>query len=71
MSARPTLDDTLHPAQIAAFRRMSPAEKLDLAMSLYWTARTLKADWLRQQHPDWTEDEVQAKVREIFLLATT
>jgi hypothetical protein len=65
------MNDTLHPAQVAAFRRMSAAQKLDLAMSLYWTARNLKADWLRQRHPDWTEAEVQAKVKEIFLLATT
>lgn len=63
--------DDLHPAQIAAYRRMTPRQKLDQAMAMYWQARALKADFLRQQHPEWTEDEVQARVREIFLLATT
>jgi hypothetical protein len=65
------MDDELHPAQIAAYRRMTPQQKLNQAIAMYWSARRLKADFLRQQHPDWTEAEVQAAVREIFLLATT
>jgi hypothetical protein len=39
--------------QIEIFKKMSPAEKLKLSMRLYWSARQLKASWLRQQHPDW------------------
>lgn len=63
--------DELHPAQIAAYRRMTPRQKLDQAMAMYWQARALKASFLRQQHPDWSEEAIQARVREIFLLATT
>ncbi len=59
----------LHPAQIEAFRRMSPAEKLALAARLWFEARELKAAALRARHPEWTEDEVQRKVRDVFLHA--
>jgi hypothetical protein len=64
-------EPVLHPAQVAAYRRMTAREKLDQAMALYWSARELKTHWLREQHPEWTEAELQARVREIFLLATT
>jgi hypothetical protein len=65
------MDDALHPAQIAAYRRMNPAEKLAQFHALYWSARALKTDWVRQQHPEWSEAQVEAQVTEIFLLATT
>jgi hypothetical protein len=57
--------------QIEIFKKMSPAEKLRLSMSLYWSARRLKASWLRQQHTDWTEEQVQNEVTEIFKNART
>jgi len=51
------------------FRNMSPQRKLELAFGLRDTAKKLKAMGLRQAHPDWTEQQVQDKVREIFLYA--
>lgn len=57
--------------QIEIFKKMSPADKLRAATQLYWSARRLKAAWLRQQHPDWTEEQVQLKVTEIFRNART
>ena len=48
---------------------MTPEQKLKVAMDLYRSARELKAAGLRSQHPDWSESEVQEKVREIFLYA--
>ncbi|MBM3288581.1 MAG: hypothetical protein FJY92_00370 [Candidatus Hydrogenedentes bacterium] len=41
---------------------MTPAQRLEAAARLYWGARELKAAWLRQQHPEWAEEQVQ-KVR--------
>ena len=64
-----TLD--IHPEQVRIFRTMSPEQKLDLALRLYHSARGLKAAALRHRHPDWDEEEVQAKLREIFLYART
>ena len=64
-------DESLHPAQIEAYRRMTPEQKIAQFQALYWQARALKAAWLRERHPEWTEAAIQARVREIFLLATT
>jgi len=50
---------------------MTPEQKLMIAANLYHAARALKSAGLRDQHPDWSEKEIQEKVREIFLYATT
>jgi len=55
--------------QIDIYRKMTPGQKWQAARDLYWSARRLKAAWLRQIHPDWTEEQVQNEVREIFLYA--
>ena len=51
--------------------KMSPGEKLEVAMLLYYSARELKAAGLRADHPDWDEKQVQQAVREAFLYART
>ena len=53
------------------FKKMTPEQKLKAAMRLYWSARRLKAAWLRRQNPDWTEEQVQKEVTEIFKNART
>jgi hypothetical protein len=45
---------------------MTPTEKLRAAQQLRDSAWSLKAAWLRQKHPDWTEVKVQAEVRKSF-----
>ena len=59
------------PEYLAALRKLGGAEKLRTAAMLYWGARRIKAARLRELHPDWTERQVQDKVKEIFLHATT
>jgi len=61
----------MHPEQIRIYRAMPPAKKLDLVAGIYWAARDLKAAGLRAQHPDWSEEQVRKKVRELFLYAVT
>ncbi|OYW75053.1 MAG: hypothetical protein B7Z37_15030 [Verrucomicrobia bacterium 12-59-8] len=61
----------LTPEYIATLRRMTGAQKLRTAFQLYWSARRLKAARLRQQHPDWSEEQVQQRVKEIFMYAVT
>jgi hypothetical protein len=50
---------------------MTPEQKLKVLLSLYYSARKLKLAGLREQHPDWSEDKLRDKVREIFLYART
>lgn len=48
-------------------RNMTPARRLEIAQGLYETAWEIKKSGLRIQHPDWTEEEIAAKLRRIFL----
>ena len=49
----------------------SPAEKLAIAERLLVMARDVKAASLHAFHPDWSEEQIARKVREIFLAART
>ena len=62
-------DEQTSAEQIEAFRRMPPERRLALAEQLYWSARELKAAWLRAQHSDWSEAQVAQEVTRIFLHA--
>lgn len=64
-------DEKPDPRQIEIYRRMPPEKRWELAAQLYWTARELKASALRAEHPDWTESQVAAEVRRLFLHART
>jgi len=46
-------------------------QKLEAVHNLYWTARELKAAFIRSTHPSLSEKEVQDKVKKIFLYATS
>ena len=61
----------MHPEQKRIYQSMKPEQKLKIAANLYRHARALKVAGLRDQHPDWSEKEIQEKVREIFLYAIT
>ena len=50
---------------------MSPSRKLEIGAEIYWFARRLKAAGLRKLHPDWTEEQIAAEVRRIFMYART
>jgi hypothetical protein len=63
--------DRLDPVQIEIFKKMSPWQKLELSARLYFEARHLKAIGLRMQHPDWSEEQIEHKVTEIFMNART
>lgn len=47
--------------------KMTPEQKLNAMMDLYWSARELKAAYIRSIHPDWSEEQVQREVREAFM----
>ncbi|HMP82842.1 MAG TPA: hypothetical protein PKA41_09095 [Verrucomicrobiota bacterium] len=61
-----TPDDDPSPEQIAILRQMSPGRRLEIAEQMYWSARRMKAAWLRTLHPDWSDAEVEAEVTRIF-----
>lgn len=64
-------DEQYSPEQIAALRAIPGEQRLRVMHQLYRTAWKLKAAGLRDQHPDWTEEQIDDGVREIFLHART
>ncbi|MGM0576096.1 MAG: hypothetical protein ACQEXJ_10245 [Myxococcota bacterium] len=61
----------MHPKQLEALKRMTPARKLELAAQLREEAWALKAAALRARYPEWPEERVHDEVRELFLHART
>jgi hypothetical protein len=55
---------------LAIVRRLTPAEKLAVAWRLRETAWQLAAAGIRMRQPGLSEDDVQARVREMFLRAS-
>ena len=53
----------------ASYRRMTFEQKLDIAFDMYRAAWNIKFEWLKKQHPGWTDEEVEAKTDEIFFYA--
>lgn len=49
---------------IRILRAMTPEQKLRAAEGLYDSARELKAAVLRQDHPEWTEAQIDGAVRD-------
>jgi len=60
-----------HDIQKKRFQSISPAQKLQLSLDLNFSARKVKAAFLKSQHPEWTDRQIADKVREIFLYART
>lgn len=52
--------------QIEIYRRMTPGRRLEVAEQLYWSARRMKAAWIRSLNPAWPEEQVEAEVKRIF-----
>lgn len=49
------VDDIMVPI----LRAKTPAERLDMAAEMWRFARDLQLDFVRHQHPDWTEVQIQ------------
>jgi hypothetical protein len=63
--------DQVSPEYREILRRLSGEQKLRTSFSLYWEARRVKAAGLREQHPDWSDAQIDQRVKEIFMYAVT
>lgn len=52
--------------QTERFRAMSADEKVRLSQALWVEARNVMAAGVRAQHPEWGDDQVAARVRELM-----
>jgi hypothetical protein len=57
--------------EIKIFSSMPPAEKLRLVAAIHMQAREWKRAAFRAQRPDWTEEKIARRVKEIFLYGTS
>ena len=61
----------MHPEQIKIYKAMTPAQKLDVSIKLYQSAKAIKKAAIKQQHPEWSEKKIKKLVNDIFLYART
>lgn len=64
-------DELPSPEQIEIYRTMPPEKRYELGRRLYWSVRHHKTEFLRKQHPEWTQEQLKTAVREIFARAGT
>lgn len=60
-------DEPMHPLQVAHYRRMTVAQKLDALAQMYQMGRALAVAGVRMRHPDWDDEAVERQVREQML----
>jgi hypothetical protein len=55
----------------AALRSVSFEQKLRVSEDLRALAWLLQANAVRREHPEWSDDQVEQQVREVFLRVST
>jgi hypothetical protein len=55
--------------QAAALREMSVEDKVRISEALWEEAREVTAAGVRGRHPEWSEDRVAARVRDLLSAA--
>ena len=65
------MNESIHPVQLEGFRRMTPAQKLQMVADLYYAGIQLKTAGLRMSHPDWSEERLDFEARRSLLYAGT
>ena len=65
------MSENLHPEQIKALRRMTPAKRVEIGLQFIRAMRRLKASALRAQHPEWTRAQLAEALRRFTLHART
>ena len=61
-TTRPLRIEVIDDDLVDALRDKTPAERIQMIGAANRTARLLASAGVRFQHPDWTEEQVQAEV---------
>ena len=65
------MSEGLHPAQIDALRKLTPAQRLELGLGFIEQMRDLRAAMLRKEHPEWNERQLAEALRDFVLHASS
>lgn len=63
--------EPLHPMQLEALKKATPAQKLEMAARLYEAGIRLRMEGLRMAHPDWPQEKLERAARRALLYAGT
>ena len=66
MKARDTSIDAM-AAQVAAYRAMGPARRVELAVAMSEEAREISRAGIRARHPEYSQTEVECALRRLVL----
>jgi len=55
--------EPIHPVQLEALKRMTPAEKIQRVAELYEAGIRLRMAGLRMTHPDWPDERLELEAR--------
>ena len=58
---RPVVE-LMDPMMVEIMRQKTPEERLAIAFNMWKTARVMIGGTLRQQHPDWTEEQINQEI---------
>jgi hypothetical protein len=58
------MSEGLHPQQVETLRKMTPAQRLQVALQFMEEMRQFKAAALRAQYPQWTENQIAQALRD-------
>ena len=65
------MHEPIDPVQLEGFKRMTPAQKLQMVADLYETGIRLRVEGLRMAHPDWPDEKLEFEARRSLLYAGT
>lgn len=54
--------DHIEPEMVRILREKTPAERLAIANGMWRSARDMLRNLLRAEHPDWSDEQVDAAV---------
>lgn len=60
---RRLMNEPIHPVQLEALKRATPAQKINAVAALYGAGIRLRMAGLRMAHPDWPDDRLEFEAR--------
>lgn len=61
----------IKPKKHPKTKTLSPQQKLDQSLQIYWCARDLKTVSMAQQHPELNRQQILGKIKNLFKYART
>ena len=67
----PAMDIEMHPVQVAGFRKMTAAQKVEVMTMMRELLIAMRRAGLRMRHPDWDEEKLEYEARAWAIYAST